>query len=192
MPNPNFVPKEPEGWLKELGNDPESGAKIAQDAAMPNRFETSGVQMPAAEDSFHNQRPPQNDIQYEKPEHRIVLTLKMQSLDNREIAAKTGYSVQHVMNILRQPWAIEWMVKEAQKRGQNELELLLKGEAVKCIKKLVDLRDAEVRPEVQLAATNSLMDRIFGKAAQPVLHGKMDQTKLSDAELEKMAAGDLN
>lgn len=192
-----FVSQEPEGWLKELVADKESGARLAQDGIRPSRYELDveagkAQPMPKPEDSFHNQRAPTVTIQYEKPEHRVILVFKMQMLSNEQIAEKTGYTTEHVKAVLRQPWAIEWMQKEAVRMGQSEVDLLLKGEAANCIRRAIAMRDnkeGNVPYAVQAQANRDIMDRIWGKPTQPIFQQDKDPNKLSDEELAKMANG---
>lgn len=99
----------------------------------------------------------------EKPEHRLMLWLRLQGHSNKEIAAITGYKAVAISQITRQPWFLEAFTRISTEMGKDAVDRFLTGETVPTLQKLVSLRDNAESEQVQLAASNSILDRIRGK-----------------------------
>lgn len=113
-----------------------------------------------------------------------MLDLAIQGFNTTEIAALIGRHRITVSRALRSPWGREYMIKQSQKNLAQEIQTLLETEALPSIQKLIDTRDNVLaRPETQVSAANSLLDRLLGKAAQPIITTKIDTTKATDDEL---------
>ena len=141
------------------------------------------------EDAFYNDRDPQYKLVSEKPKHRLMVYLAAQGKTNKEIGEQVGASPINVSNVLRQPWARERMQSEIRESGLDELQALLRGEAQASVLKLVELRDNADSEAVQAQCADKLLDRFLGKPTQPIREEKTDLSKLSDEELERIAAG---
>lgn len=117
-------------------------------------------------EALHGQRPPNLAITHEKPEHYIIVFLKANGYSNREVAAKTGYSEPWVSQICRQPWFLKKLMLELRTAGRDATSKFLEVQKDDSLIKLVVLRDGAKSEAVQLAATNSLLDRFLGKPVQ--------------------------
>lgn len=153
------------------------------------------VQMPEVRTStegYHNPRDPIVSIQTERPEHRNVLLLKMQGHSNVEIANLTGYTPVHIATIVKQDWAQEFMARHQNRVGIKKVEMLLDGAVGKAVERLITECDSEAEKSTamsRIAAARELLDRKFGKAAQPILSGRLsDVTKMSDGEIDARLA----
>lgn len=138
------------------------------------------VQLQADGKGLHGQRPPNFAIVHQKPEHYVIVFLKAKGHNNREIAAKTGYTEPWVSQIVRQPWFIVELRKELKEAGQTAIMGVLEATCEDSIAKLVTLRDCAKSEAVQLAATINLIDRFLGKPVQQadiVVSKKQDAVK---------------
>jgi hypothetical protein len=120
-------------------------------------------------DALHGDKEPNTGILREQPVHRIMVLLKAQGKSNREIAEFVGRTENNVSQILRQPWARERLLLEINGAGRDAVQELLRGEVTNSIFKIIEVRDGvTTEPHVQLAASNSLLDRFLGKPTQRV------------------------
>lgn len=127
-------------------------------------------------------------LKRERPEHRVIIYLKCQGLNYREIARKTGWSSCGVSNVCRQPWAQKIILSEITKAGRDQVEALLNTEDINSLMKLVELRDdPNVVPETQRKCAVDLLDRKYGRPNQPITHIDGDIKQMSDAELLSIA-----
>lgn len=103
----------------------------------------------------------------EKPEHRLIVYLKGKGLSNKEVSNKTGYTQAWVSQITRQPWFRLRLVQELREAGVDQIQQVLKANALDSIFTLVDIRDDPQAPKaVRKSAADSLLDRYLGKATQ--------------------------
>lgn len=141
------------------------------------------------DNAFYNDSDSRLVYKREKPIHRQFIEHAIQGYNNREIARLFSTTVVTVSNILRQPWAREYMQSRMKENTQDELAALLKSETLPSLKKLVSIRDADSTPAAVVASvSNSILDRVLGKAAQPILNTNVDLDKLDDNELRRIAA----
>jgi DNA-binding MarR family transcriptional regulator len=155
---------------------------------VPQRAEGERVGPTSAPPDLFNARQPVYELQAERPEHRIICFLSAQGYSITEIAQKTGWTKVMVGYIVKQPWAKALILKEIHEKGGNAVALVLQREALPSIEKLIELRDSdESQKETQRKAANDLLDRIYGKAAQLIVHQQADLDELSDEELAKLA-----
>lgn len=147
-----------------------------------------GVSQPSGHSGeFFNPREPQHVLQTEQPKHREVVILAMQGMDNKEIASRVGYSSPAVGYILKQPWALEYMSKNMHERGMGKVETLLKGAVATAVERLITEMDSpKASPAVRIAAADKILDRFYGRAAQPIIHTKGENLdNLTDAQIEQ-------
>lgn len=145
------------------------------------------------EDGFFNRKDPNLAVIHEKPEHRLMIMLKVQGYSHTEIAKFTDYTIAHVSQVLRQPWARERIVQELAKAGREVVMDLLQGAAVDSVFKIIELRDTATDEGVQLRASQDLLDRHLGKATQRVeshatVHHMSTTVKEVDAEIARVDA----
>jgi hypothetical protein len=160
-------------------------------AFVGSELEEMAKNSPAA---LANQTDPQIALQHEKPEHRIMLHLKLQGHSNVEIAELTGYTATHVGQVCRQPWfraRLNALLQNAETESFNEL---LGKEAANSFLTMVAIRDDEAASkDTRLRSAMAIMDRHFGKPAQTLnvkgehTHSLIDIDNI-DAELAKVEA----
>ena len=142
-----------------------------------------------ADRPLYNARPPVYRLAAERPEHRAICFLAAQGLSITEIAQKTGWTTVMIGYVIKQEWAKELILEEIHKAGGDAVALTLQAEALPSIQKLIELRDsAESQRETQRKAANDLLDRIYGKAIQPICHSEAKLDELSDEELAAIVA----
>lgn len=116
--------------------------------------------------ALYNRRDPNLAILHEKPEHRIILLLKLKGYSNREIARETGYQEAWISQVCRQPW---FQVHLTQALNQGEAEIVDKivaVEATNSIYTLVNLRDTAKSEAVRASCATEILNRHLGKPIQ--------------------------
>lgn len=87
--------------------------------------------------------------------------------------------------VLRNLWEGK-NLKKAEKKRSEEIDTL-KNSAAKAVEVLVDLLESdEVKPELKKACAESILDRVYGKAAVVKEEKALDKIELS-ANLKKYA-----
>jgi hypothetical protein len=131
-------------------------------------------------------------ISQEKPVHRTMVNMCAAGYTNKEISDFTGYCVVTVATVLKQPWARQYLIKEAKKTVQDEIKEILEREAPGSLKVLVAVRDnTSSRDSDRLTAANSLLDRFLGKPTQPISHEQKPPSEMTDEELRKQVEAEL-
>ena len=138
-------------------------------ANSPLRFLLDDEEIAASTEQLFNRKDPNLAIMHEKPEHRVILWMKIRGASNHDIAQTLDYSEAWISQIVRQPWAQKYMLAEMREGGVDELTAILKGAAADSIYKLIDLRDDDDAPKsVQQTSAIALLDRFMGKPIQRV------------------------
>lgn len=139
-------------------------------------------------DALFNARDPYYAILHEKPEHRVIIQLKLRGMSQRQIASVTGYTALHVSNILRQPWARERITRELRNAGIDDVRDMVANAAAASVFTLIEIRDDQNAPAaVRSATARSLLEQYLGKPKQAIEHsGTIDMNKLTDAQLAAM------
>lgn len=143
------------------------------------------------EGQLHNRKAPNLAILHEKPEHRIILLLKLKALSNREIAAQTGYTEPWVSQICRQPWFQRRLVEMLQTAQTEVIDDLVRVEGTNSFFKLVSLRDTAKSEQVQFAAATRLFEQVAGKPIQRTevtgqVNHQITQSEAIDLELRRL------
>lgn len=147
----------------------------------------NGTRSEAPPREFFNGRDPSYVLKSERPVHRAIAFLAAQGLSYIEVAERLGISPVTVQYVVKQPWCEAEILEIIHKNGGDQVALVLQAEALPSVKKLIEIRDSEEsNKEVQRKAANDLLDRIYGKACQPILHRSEELEQLSDQELEAM------
>lgn len=130
----------------------------------------------------------------EKAEHRMMAVLKASGRSITDIALLLDYTPVQVGRVLRQPDVRKMVFEEIARRGSaglDALHALFESQAVESVETVVTLRDdAKVPAAVRLAASNTILDRVLGKAVQRVETMKVTEKSpqaLSD-EIEAIEA----
>lgn len=122
----------------------------------------------------------------EKPQHRLMLWLRLQGHTNNEIASITGFSKFTVSQVTRQPWFLEAFTRISTEMGKDAVENFLTGEVVPTLQKLVSLRDGAESEAVQLAASNAILDRIRGKPTVKVESKSESSVNIAVTDINKL------
>lgn len=118
-------------------------------------------------DPLRGVSPPTFAIQREKPEHRIILLLKLKGMSNREISKETGYTESWITQITHQPWFQDMLVEKIAEAGDNIVENLISLEAKNSMFTLIKLRDdPQQAGAVRAACAKDVLDRYLGKPVQ--------------------------
>lgn len=152
-----------------------------------------GEQIP----DLHGFRPvdPANERKYEKYEHRIIAELKSAGKTNQEICEITGYCATSISAITKLPWVKQFIMDEIHRRGGQQVIDYMSQNAMPAAKTVVEgFMDEEMpRGRDRVAAANSLLDRLFGKANQNITtHKGADLSKVTDEELAAIAQSPQN
>lgn len=143
---------------------------------------------PAVEiaDPLYNVKPPKLELKHEKAAHRLMTDLAMEGLTAVEIAEQTGFHPATVRNVIRQYWA-QKRLTEGLNSARQQVVASMQEEVYNSWQKLLELRDSCDKPEVIAKVCESHLDRVFGKATQPLaVYDGVDLDKLSDEELAKL------
>lgn len=116
--------------------------------------------------ALHNSQQPNLVVEHEKPEHRIILLLKLKGFTNREIAESSGYTEPWISQITRQPWFKERLTRMLDEAGDEVLNDLIRVEGKNSFITLLHLRDNARSEQVRLTAAVNLVDRLLGKPVQ--------------------------
>lgn len=175
---------------KAIEREPQSKGGMLQDR-QPT-FEI-GKQIP----DLHGFRgiDPANNRKYEKYEHRIIAELKAGGRTNQEICEITGYCASSVASIVKLPWVKQFVMDEIHKHGGQAVVDYMSQHAMPAAETVVSgFMDEEMpRGRDRVAAANSLLDRLFGKANQNIVsHKGADLAKVSDEELAAIAQSPQN
>jgi len=144
------------------------------------------------ENALHGDFDPRHFLSYEKPWHRTAINMSAAGYRNNEIAAAVERSPHSVATALKQPWAREYLIKEAKKTVQDEIKAVLEAEALPSIRMLIAVRDSEsTKNGDRIAASRELLDRFLGKPVQPMTTDAKPVAELSDSELKVQVEREL-
>lgn len=133
---------------------------------------------------------PANQRKYEKYEHRIIAELKASGKSNQEICEITGYCATSIASIVKLPWVKQFVMDEIHKHGGQAVVNYMSSHAMPAAQTVVEgfMHEEMPRGRDRVAAANSLLDRLFGKANQNITsHKGVDSSKLTDDELAAIA-----
>jgi hypothetical protein len=136
---------------------------------------------------FFNARDPQYELQSERPIHREMCHMAMRGYTNTEIAREYGVSAPMVGYVLLQPWAKKYMSENMHRHGMEKVETLLKGAVADAVERLItEMDNDKARPAERISAAEKIIERVYGRAAQPLIHVSSAPAKeMSDAELDQ-------
>ena len=160
---------------QECGSDIEQDRRYpgAFSSDRPTPFEQSGsVKAADLGETLNNPRDPYYHIQHEKGVHRVIAYMHIRGDTNKEIAEAVGRSAVCISNVLRQPHMQVLIAEEVKKLGTQAVHVVLKGEALRTVQRLIAERDnfQQGSSQSRIAAANALLDRTFGKPNQPITH----------------------
>lgn len=114
-------------------------------------------------DALYGAKPAYQAIKREKPEHRLMLWLKLNGHSTKEIASVTGYTDVHIRTICKQPWFIDAFCKLSTEAGKDAVQTYLEGEVMPALQRTVSLAQDSKIDAVKLAANREILDRFLGK-----------------------------
>lgn len=133
---------------------------------------------------------PLREVEVERPYHRLFLYAAMSGMNATEIAEATGYHPTCIRNVLKQPWALEFMSKQLEKHGCGRVEQILRGASADAAALLVEtIRDPECDIKVRSSNAKEVLDRVFGRSQQFINHRTVDPADLSDEQLAAEVVG---
>lgn len=187
--HPEFKPAQRLGRQWGRGLTPEEKALRLENLAAGQGTRIANIANSQHEDAFHNDADPQYFISKEKPEHRKILDMSLSGYTAKEIGAFVGCSGGHVCNVLRQPWARAYLIKQTKKTVQQEMKDFLESQVMPTLLKVVEVRDdPKARKSDVLNASAQLLDRFLGKPVQPMTTESVNPEKLTSEQLELAAA----
>lgn len=102
-------------------------------------------------------------LKRERPEHRLMLWMRLQGKKPKDIAAALDVHINTVHKAISQEWFRDMFVKLSSELGKDAAETFLRGEEIPTYMKLVELRDSAESEAVQKSACDAILDRIRGK-----------------------------
>lgn len=109
------------------------------------------------------------EIKNEKPWHRTAVLLCAAGWAAKDIAMEVGYGTQAVLTLMKQPWFNEAVGIVIERNGTADALEIFKAEIMGAQATVLEIMNNEkAPPTVRLAAANSVIDRVKGKAKQSV------------------------
>lgn len=103
-------------------------------------------------------------IKKERPEHRMMLWMRLQGQKPDEIAAALRVSKQTVYIVQKQPWFQDAFCKLSKEMGKDAVQAYLRGEVMPALERTIDLAKTADSDAVKLAANKEILDRFLGKS----------------------------
>jgi hypothetical protein len=127
-------------------------------------------------------------IMREGPHHRRIVDLTIEGYNQSEIARITGFSLYMIRATTKQPWARERIIAMSKKSMSDKIKEILEKEAIPSLELLVKVRDdTTARNTDRLSASQQLLDRFLGKAAQPIITQEKPPEQLTNDEINARA-----
>lgn len=127
------------------------------------RFIDTGIPSEGGPDALFGHSKFTTVLKKEKPEHRLMLWMRLQGKKHKDIAAALDVHLNTVYNVTNQEWFRDMFVKLSSELGKDAAETFLRGEEIPTYMKLVELRDSAESEAVQKSACDAILDRIRGK-----------------------------
>lgn len=115
-------------------------------------------------DALFGKSPAYVKIQREKPQHRMILWLTLQTNKPKEIAAALRITPQTVYNVMGQPWFQEAFTRLSSELGSSSTTKFLEGAVLPALQRVENLARTAEQESVKLAANQDLINRFLGKA----------------------------
>lgn len=104
----------------------------------------------------------------EKPEHRLVLWMKLRGMSNEQVRLTMKKSRSFVDTVTKQPWFMEAFCRLSSEIGKDAVSTMLEGEVIASVQTLVQLRDNAESEAIRRQSAVDILDRIRGKPTQHV------------------------
>lgn len=115
-------------------------------------------------DALFNGKVAYQAIKRERPEHRLMLWMKLNGNKTRDIALQLGYTEVHVRTVCKQPWFLDAFVRLSSETGKDAVQTFLKGEVMPALARTVEIANTAEKTETRLAANKEILDRFLGKS----------------------------
>ena len=124
--------------------------------------------------------------EFEFPWHRAAISLLACGNTMSDVADMMGKTLQSVKELARSPWAAERIAQKLEKAEDTVMEAM-RLELGASFDKIVEIRDNPKAPAtVQLAAANSILDRVMGKATNKIEVSQGPKTEDPVREAERL------
>jgi hypothetical protein len=148
------------------------------------------VPAPKARPFFNPIQNPNVPVKHERARHRVMCQMAIAGFDNREIAKILEYQPETVNNILRQPWAVSYMEREASGIADDFKEKII-AEGQKAFARIVTrAEDSDTPVSIKQKDDFELVNRWLGKTVQPIDNINKTPEEMTNEEL-KAALGPL-
>ncbi len=125
----------------------------------------------------------------ELPAHRLMAELSARGYQANEISEIVGRCKLTVQDVLKQPHTQQYLANEVKRVASEDERVVtvIKDSVVSAVEALADIVKSGVKASDRIAAANALLDRRYGKAAQPIGRGSgVDLDQLTDEALAQM------
>ena len=129
---------------------------------------------------------PAVEIQKEKAWHRTAAYMLASGAKISTVAFETGYSVQQIGLLNRQPWFQQLVTTIIHNEFNDDISKMLKGAATEAIMTIRDLATNGVNETTKLKASQDLLDRYRGKATNFVHHTNGALSEKPEEELKRL------
>jgi len=136
--------------------------------------------------TYTNPREPSVEIQHEKAWHRTAAYMLASGAKISTVAFETGYSVQQIGLLNRQPWFQQLVTTIIHNEFNDDISKMLKGAATEAIMTIRDLATNGVNETTKLKASQDLLDRYRGKATNFVHHTNGALSEKPEEELKRL------
>ena len=127
----------------------------------------------------------------EMPSHRLIAEYAARGFQANEISELVGRHKVTVADLLKQPHSQQYIADEVRRVASEDERVVtvIKDNVVRAVEALADIvGDESKKASDRIAAANALLDRRYGKAAQPISRNSgVNLDELSDADLAQMA-----
>lgn len=121
----------------------------------------------------------------EDTKYRLMEMMAASGKNRKEVAETLGMSYSWVVQVFKQRWFKDNVVAILKENGKDHVQAFLKAEGMPSLEVVRDIRDNEKeKGATRLAAANSILDRLLGKAPTKVEIDATVQISSVDAEAE--------
>lgn len=145
------------------------------------------IPAPATPNGLYNDIAPHHELRREQPWHRVAINMARRGFSNQIISVKLGKSPVAISNLLRQPWARDYIVNKMEDDIQTEVANMFKGAVKVAAGNILTALQSEDEA-VRMRASVNVVERVCGKATQPIREEKVEPEKMTDDELERRIA----
>lgn len=132
------------------------------------------------------------DPKRERAIHREMVAMSLQGYEGPEIAVMLGRHKNTVNRILASPRAQGIAVEAIAHNAQSDLRAMLESAGPAALTRVIEMAsDADLKfkePKLFADLNQSIVDRLLGKATQPITTAAADPAKMTDEEQDRRLA----